>query len=89
MALDMQGIGERLIGELLSGSEGMSSAQLVNKLVDDKLQDNGIARDERKVAFIEKINSKISEATDPATGTCTLDAESLAGYRRLIVKYSS
>ena len=80
--IDMQVLGERLIGDLLSGSEGMSTAQLVNKLVDDKLKANGKEYDRDSVLFVDELNARIENNPNA-------DAETIAGWRRMIVKYSS
>lgn len=80
--IDMNALGERLIGDLLSGSEGMSTAQLVNKLVDDKLKANGKEYDRDSVLFVDELNARIESNPNA-------DAETIAGWRRMIVKYSS
>ena len=80
MALNFDSIGQQMI-EGLFAQENPAN-QVVMQLVEDKLKTNTKAYDRDSVLFVDELNQRIIDNPNA-------DPETVAGWRRLIVKYSS
>jgi hypothetical protein len=86
MALNFDQIGQGIVEGLFARED--PTKEILFKAVDNRLKQADKDYDRDSVEFVKELNGYIAEATQP-DGSIALDAETLAGYRRLIVKYSS
>jgi hypothetical protein len=86
MAMNFDALGERMFAGLFVEADPVKD--LVIRLGTDRLKDNESKRDIRNIKFVDKLDRKIQKATR-ADGSSSLDVDTLAGYRRMIKKYSS